>query len=708
MGESPHLDFGDTSPENSLMHSADTEEKPKPDFSGWASKYGLRCSDGRTIESGAFEHQDGERIPLVWQHGHTSPENVLGHVILEHRDEGPYCYGYFNQTAQGQNAKSLVEHEDISALSIFANSLVEKVKRVSHGIIREVSLVLAGANPGALIDNISVVHGDGETEIHVDEAIIYTGLELEHADTEEESAEESTEESEAKEDEPVAAHADTESGANEDDEEASIGAVYGQMSDEQKEVVHYMVGAALESTATPDNDNSETDSSDSEEVVTHEERDENNMSGRNVFENSGGGSEPRHTLSHDAIQGIVEDAKKTGSLKESVEAYAFKHGIEDIDVLFPDARNITETPEWDKRRTEWVGEVLGKIRKSPFSRIKSIVADITHEEARARGYIKGTLKKEEFFGLVSRVTTPSTVYKKQKLDRDDILDITDFDVVLWLKGEMRLMLEEEVARAVLIGDGRAVDHEDKVKDPAGSNEGAGIRSILNDDDLYAATVIVDDGDLKNTAVVDQILESMQFYKGSGVPTFYTTLPVMTQMLLARDDMGRRFYRTASELASELGVDKVVAVEPMEEVTDLLGIIVNLQDYTIGADRGGETSMFDDFDIDYNQYKYLLETRASGALTKIRSAIVVRQAASGQTLVTPAEPGFDPDTSGITITDTTGVTYRRSDTNAAVTSAGDPYIVPEGQDLTIYAVANAGYYFRNNVQDEWTFRGTAGA
>ena len=611
---------------------------------------------------------------------------MLGHVVLEHRDEGPYCYGYFNQTAQGQNAKTLVEHEDVSALSIFANSLVEKAKRVSHGVIREVSLVLAGANPGALIDNISVAHADGEVEVHVDEAIIYTGLELEQ------DGEES--ESDAEGDEPT------------------VEDVYNEMSDEQKEVVHYMVGAAIESSAaTPDGDSSdsETDASSSEEeVVTHEEKDEDNM-GRNVFEqNNGSGSEPKHVLSHDAMQGIAADAVKRGSLKEAVEDYAFKHGIEDIDVLFPEARNINNTPEFDSRRVEWVSEVLDKVRKSPFSRIKSIVADITHEEARARGYVKGTLKKEEFFGLVRRVTTPSTIYKKQQLDRDDIIDITDFDVVLWLKGEMRLMLEEEIARAILIGDGRAIDDEDKIKDPAGSNEGAGLRSILHDDDLYAATVWIDvDGDLKKTDVVDEILSSMQFYKGSGVPTFYTTLPVMTQMLLARDDMGRRFYRTASELASELGVDKVVTVEPMEEETGLVGIVVNLQDYTIGADRGGETSMFDNFDIDYNQYKYLLETRSSGALTKIRSAIIIRQAAQGESLVTPAAPTFDPATSQITIVNTTGVTYRRGDTNAVVNAAGSPYTVPEGVDLTIYAVPNPGSYFHNNVDDEWTFRGTAG-
>jgi HK97 family phage prohead protease len=698
MGETSRLVFGDSSPENSLMHSADTVT---PDFSGWATKFGLRCSDGRTILPGAFEEQDQTRVPMVWQHGHGSPENVLGHAILENRDEGVYAYGFFNETQQGKNAKQLVAHGDISALSIFANSLVERAKQVSHGIIRELSLVLAGANPGALIDNITIVHGDGEHEVHVDEAIIYTGLELEHGvEVEETTTVEHASTEETKKDEQV------------EDDEPTVQDVYDSFSDDQKEVVHYMIGAAIEAAAT-DSTDGETDtptSTSSEEVVTHNNEDDNEMSSRNVFDRSENkdAPTPRHTLSHDALQGIAQDALQRGSFKAAVEHYAFAHGIEDIDVLFPDARNITDTPEFDKRRSEWVSEVLNSVRKSPFSRIRSIVADITHEEARARGYIKGTLKKEEFFGLTRRVTTPSTVYKKQKLDRDDILDITDFDVVIWLKGEMRVMLDEEIARAILIGDGRAADDDDKVKDPAGSNEGAGIRSILNDDDLYAATVFIDvAGDLKSTEVVDEILASMRFYKGSGVPAFYTTLPTMTQMLLARDDMGRRFYRTPAELASELGVSKIVPVEPMEDVDGLVGIIVNLSDYTVGADRGGEVSFFDDFDIDYNQYKYLLETRSSGALTKIRSAIVVRQAAAGATLVTPAAPTFDEEASEITIDDTVGVTYRRSDTNAAVTSAA-PVPVAEGTVLTIYASANGGYYFRNNVEDEWAFRGTAGA
>ena len=691
MGAKSHrLDFGDSSPENSLMHSA---VAAKPDFSGWATKYGIRCSDGRTILNGAFQHQDGDRVPLVWQHGHNSPENVLGHAIFEHRKPGMYVYGYFNQTSQGKNAKTLVEHEDINALSIFANQLVEKAKQVSHGIIRELSLVLAGANPGALIDNIEIAHGDGEIDIVADEAIIYTGLELEHADNRTAETDIETAETET---------------ASEDDER-TVQDVYDEMTDEEREVVHYMVGAALESAATSDTSD-ETEASEEEEI-THEDKDENEMSARNVFEtaNEERNGTPRTVLSHDAMRGIAADAVKRGSLKEAVEDYAFKHGIENIDTLFPDARSITDTPDFDKRRTEWVASVLGGVRKSPFSRIKSITADITHAEARAKGYIKGTLKKEEFFQLMKRVTTPSTIYKKQRLDRDDIIDITDFDVVLWLKAEMRLMLDEEVARAILIGDGRDIDDEDKIRDPKGATDGAGIRSILNDDDLYAATILIDvDGDLRKTELVDKILEAMRFYKGSGLPTLYTTLPVMTQMLLARDTQGRRFYRTSTELASELGVAGVVTVEVMEDEPDLVGIIVNLQDYTVGADRGGEVSFFDDFDIDYNQYKYLIEARSSGALTKIRSALVVKQAAAGATKVTPNEPTFDPETSRITIVDTTGVTYRRSDTNAAVTASGSPYTVTEGVDLTIYAVSNAGYFFENNVEDEWTFRGTAGA
>ena len=586
----------------------------KPDFSGYATKAGLECSDGRTIMPDAFKHQDKETVPLVWQHGHNEPSNVLGHVVLEHRDDGVYAYAFLNDTDQAKNARTLVEHKDITSLSIYANGLTEKAKRVLHGFIREVSLVLSGANPGALIDNITLAHSDGDMVTLEDEAIIYTGLELEHSDVE--SSEE--------DDENVVEH---------DAENPTVQEVYDGMTAEQKEVVHYMVGTALAEKAIElkqSSDNKE-DKEDKEEEskLTHNDNDkeEGRRMSRNVFEQLNGGEkkEEQHVLSHDAIKSIVNDAHKTGSLKAAVEEYALKHGIDDIETLFPDARLVTSTPEFDARRTEWVSGVINGTKHSPFSRIKSIVADITFDEARALGYVKGALKKEEFFGVTARTTTPATIYKKQKLDRDDIIDITDFDVVAWLKAEMRLMLDEEIARAVLIGDGRAVGNEDKIKDPVGAVDGAGVRSILHDHELYAVPV-----ELPATAdtppeKVDAIVSSLGLYKGSGSPTFYTTLPTLTSLLVFRDNDGHRLWRTPSELASEMGVGNIVTVEVMEAEADLVGIVVNLRDYTIGADKGGDVNFFDDFDIDYNQYKYLLETRISGALTKIRSALVVTTA-----------------------------------------------------------------------------------
>lgn len=661
----------------SLMHS---DSERTPDFSGYATKAGLKCSDGRTIMPDAFKHQDQATVPLVWQHAHNEPSNVLGHAMLENRADGVYAYGYFNDTDQAKNAKTLVEHGDIVSLSIYANQLVEKAASVLHGMIREVSLVLSGANPGALIDNVQLAHGDGETVELEDEAVIYTGLELEleHA-----------------------------SGDNTGGDGPTVQDVYDSMTEEQKNVVNYMVGAALEEAKANSMSQSSTSDDKSEQTITHTEKEGIKRMSRNVFEQQGASpAEKKHVLTHDAVRGIVQDAVKMGSLKEAVEGYALKHGIDNIDILFPDAKTITSTPEFDKRRTEWVASVINGTRHTPFSRIKSIMADITHDEARARGYIKGTLKKEEFFGLTRRITTPTTVYKKQKLDRDDIIDITDLDVVAWLKSEMRLMLDEELARAVLIGDGRDVADEDKIRDPAGANEGAGIRSIMNDDDLYAATLTLDfNGDPAD--LVDAVLTGMQNYKGSGSPTLYTTLPTLTKMLLARDAMtNRRMYRTASDLASELGVANIVTVEVMESEPDLIGIIVNLQDYTIGADRGGEISMFDDFDIDYNQYKYLIETRVSGALTKIRSALVLVKAAAGATvLAQPTAPTFNDATGDIVVPTTANVTYRRSDTNADV--SGTTVNIAEGDSLTIYATAATGYYFPDNVHDEWSFTNEPG-
>jgi hypothetical protein len=589
MGETPDLVFG--VPENSLMHSAIAV---KPDFSGWATKANLKCSDGRTILPGAFSHQDKAQVPLVWQHGHSGPENVLGHALLENRDEGVYAYGYFNETDPAQNAKTLVQHKDISALSIFANQLVEKAKQVSHGVIRELSLVLAGANPGALIDNIELQHSDGATMTLADEAIIYTGENLRHAEEAEEAEEEEVE-----------------------DDGQTMQHVYDGMTDEQREVVHYMVGSAIES---PKED------SQKDETVTHSEspEEEPNTMKRNVFEKNGSTEVVKHKLTRDDQKEIFADAMRVGSLKEAVETYALKHGITDIDVLFPEVRPVDATPQFDVRRIEWVKGVLASCNKTPFTRIKSLFADITVEEARAKGYIKGNLKKEEFFGVAKRITTPSTVYKKQKLDRDDILDITDFDVVAWLKAEMRVMLDEELARAILIGDGRDVDDEDKIKDPAAASEGAGIRSVYNDHELYVhrADVNLEDASSNPSELVDAVVSNMQYYKGTGQPDFYTTLPTLTRLLLAKDTLNRRLYPTLAELTSALGVGKINTVQVMETIPDLLGIIVNLTDYTVGTDRGGDVTMFDFFDIDYNQYKYLIETRVSGALTKIRSAIVL--------------------------------------------------------------------------------------
>jgi HK97 family phage prohead protease len=571
----------------------------KPDFSGWATRANLRCSDGRIILPGAFAHQDKAQVPLVWQHGHSEPTNVLGHAILENRDEGVYAYGYFNGTEQANTARTLIQHKDISALSIFANQLVEKAKQVSHGVIRELSLVLAGANPGALIDNIELQHADGDVVVLEDEAVIFTGESLTHDDDPDD---------------------DTEEEPSEEEEGPTVQDVYDEMSDDQKEVVHYMVGAALESSATSEQDQSNS--------VTHSEpQEEPHVMKRNVFEQNGSTKEVKHTsLSKNDTKEIFADAARVGSLKEAVETYALKHGIEDIDVLFPEVRPIDATPQFDTRRIEWVAEVLSSCSKTPFTRIKSLFADITVDEARAKGYIKGNMKKEEFFGVAKRVTTPATVYKKQKLDRDDILDITDFDVVAWLKAEMRLMLNEELARAILLGDGRDVADEDKIRDPMGAAEGAGIRSVLNDHELYVhqATVDLSGGDPSD--FIDAVVTNMQFYKGTGAPDLYTTLPRLTQLMLAKDTLGRRLYPNLSELTSAMGVVEINTVQVMEDIPDLIGILVNLNDYTVGTDRGGDVSMFDFFDIDYNQYKYLIETRCSGALTKIRSAIVITDSA----------------------------------------------------------------------------------
>jgi hypothetical protein len=654
-------------------------ETAKPDFSGWATKVGLKCTDGRTIMKGAFEHQDGVTVPLVWSHKHDSPENVLGHVKLTHVDEGVRCDAFFNNTPKAQSAKAAVVHKDITALSIWANQLIEKSKQVLHGAIKEVSLVLGGANPGALIDYIQVQHSDGEIVELEGEALIYTGLPLLiHSDGSSEELEDKTDDKEVSEE---------------------TKAEHDSVSPEVAKLVDEKVKEAL---------SEKQEEGDKKEEVVHEDHEKEGRSmSRNVFEQHGDGQKEeaeKHVLTHDALRGIVEDAKSVGSLRKAYENYVIKHGIEDIEVLFPEARTVGGTPDLDTRRVEWVSGVLNGTKKAPFARIRTRSADLTHEEARAKGYIKGNMKKEEFFKVQARKTTPATVYKKQKLDRDDIVDITDYDVVAWLKAEMRMMLDEEIARAILIGDGRAADDEDKVKDPAGSTEGEGIRSILNDDDLYAATVTVDDS-ADPIETVDAIVGELPLYKGSGSPTLYTTQVQLTKFMLKRDSFGHRVWRTPAELAAELGVSNIVTVEAMESEPDLIGIVVNLNDYTVGTDQGGEVNFFDQFDIDYNQYKYLYETRLSGALTKIRSALVLMRAATGTAAATPTAPTFNTTTNVVTIPTVTGVVYKDKSDDSTLSAGAQPAL-GAGESLTVEAQPDTGYYFVENVHDEWTFDSTA--
>ena len=573
----------------------------KYDFSGWATKNNIKCSDGRTILRDAFKHNDGQTVPLVWNHQHNESANVLGHAVLENREEGVYAYCTFNDTEAGKNAKLLVEHGDVTALSIYANQLKQNGSNVMHGTIREVSLVLAGANPGAFIDSI-IRHG----EFCEDEAVIYTGenLSLEHADQKP-----SDKEDKAGED-------DKGDGKVEGNKEKTIKDVVDSMSEEQKNVLYALVGQALEgkemAQSAIENNNIEDGG---EQEMKH-----------NVFE--GKETDNKDVLSHDAMETIFKDAKRYGSLKESFLAHAENYGIKDIEWLFPDAKNVNMPPDFIKRDDSYVQKVMRGVHHVPFSRIKSMHADITADQARAKGYIKGKLKKEEVFTLLKRTTSPTTIYKKQKLDRDDVVDITDFDVVAWLKMEMRMMLDEEIARAILVGDGRLSSDDDKINEMC-------IRPIATDADLYCVKAKVSVGSAATEdeiakAFIRTVIKSRKEYKGSGSPTLFTTEDVLTNCLLLEDKNGRIIYDTVEKLATALRVKEIVTVEVMEgaktkvesQEKPLMALMVNLVDYYVGADKGGAVNMFDDFDIDYNQQKYLMETRCSGALVKPYSAIAV--------------------------------------------------------------------------------------
>lgn len=576
------------------------------DFSGWATKNDILCSDGRTIKKNAFKDDDGKKVPLVWMHDHGNPENVLGHAFLVNKDEGVYCYGKFNDTPEGEHAKSLVKNGDISSLSIYANHLKhDSRKNVMHGSIKEVSLVLAGANEGAVIDNVVLEHSDGWEELE-DEANIYFGDNLiDKVDV-------------------VLEHADEKSGEKETemDEEKTIGDVISTMNDEQKQAMYVLIGEAL----NEDDDDEDEEDYDTDEEMSHGDYEGETLMKHNVFDNEYS-YDDGEVLTHADMQEIFKEAKRQGSLKAAVEDYAMSHadgdyGIKGIDTLFPDARNLTNSPEFIKRETGWVAGFMNATKKTPFSRIKSTFANITEDEARAKGYIKGKQKKEEVFPVLKRTTSPTTVYKKQKLDRNDIIDITDFDVVAYIKQEMRIMYDEEIARAALLGDGRTPGTDDKIDENC-------IRPIIKDDKFYTVPVYVGTTVTDYNELIKQIIRARKEYKGSGNPTFYTTEDVLTEMLLLEDKMGRTLYETVDKLCTKLRVSKIETVEAMEAdaYKDYIGVIVNPVDYTFGADKGGEMSFFSDFDIDYNQEKYLYEGRCSGALTKYHAALsIIKKAA----------------------------------------------------------------------------------
>ena len=599
--------------------------RPKDyDFGGYATRFDLKCSDGRVIRHGAFKEQNGKKIPLVWNHQHNDIGSVLGYGILEHRDDGEYVYGYFNDTEMGETAKLALQHGDIEGLSIWANKLKQTGSDVIHGVIREVSLVLAGANPGATIDVVIAHSEDSDDD---EDLFVYSmgDVEVDSLSHSEDSDNESKSEKESKDDDST----NTKNTKKEDqdmaDKDRTVQEVLDGMSDEERMVVAFLIDQASNGKESKKED----------EDVKH-----------NVFDNE------EAVVSRPDFTAIIEEARSgKKSLKDTFMAHAEeysdylqhadpepeRYGIEPIDYLFPDAKNLNTPPEWIKREMDWVQKVMNAVHKTPFSRIKSMFADITADEARAKGYTKGNKKIEEVFTLLKRETTPTTIYKKQKLDRDDVIDITDFDVIAWIKGEMRMMLDEEIARAILVGDGRDPMINDKISE-------TNIRPVMNDDDLFTVKVAVeyaDDAteDVISKAIIRKAIKSRKLYKGSGNPVFYTTTDVLTDMLLLEDGMGRPLYDTIEKLRTALRVSDIVEVPVMEgaEVTvktsdghggttstdyPLIGLIVNLKDYNIGADKGGAISLFDDFDIDYNQMKYLIETRCSGALIKPYSALAL--------------------------------------------------------------------------------------
>lgn len=677
----------------------------KADFSGWATKFNIRCSDGRTIMPEAFAHQNGMRVPLVWQHGHNTPENILGHAILTARSEGIWSDCFFNKNKQATAAHEAVVHGDITMMSIWANRLKEQAQRVIHGAIREVSLVMAGANPEAKIVNVTLRHSDDPEDVTIldDEAIIHTGLpiELDHEIEEEKNGEK---------DEAKHAEGDGESGSEKGFDPQ---AVYASFNPDQLELLHFLVGEV-------ELENQGGDAKQDDMQHDDQNPEGNKMTTRNLFEKGKGST---GTLSHDELvqktnEGelshsefraselgeelatLLHDARESGarSVKHLVNKFVLQHGITNIEVLFPEATDVNGgPPSWITRRMEWVEPFLGATSKRPTGRIKTRTADLTFEQARARGYIKGNLKKEQFFAISTRETTPKTIYKKQQFDRDDIIDVEDFDLIAWIKPEMHFMLREEIARAALVGDGRAVDDIDKIDEDK-------IRPIATDDEFYTTQVYVNVEDASSSMheVVDAVIMNRSKLKGSGSPNFYTTEYWIARFLTTRNpDTDERMFKSVADIATELRVREIVAVEVLEDHPTIVGIMVNPVDYTFGAARKGQITDFQDFDIDYNQEKFLTETRLCGALTQYKSAMVVNSVPVGAALVVPAEPTFDPETGALTIVNTTGVVYKHGEDT--VNAGGSPYTVDPGETWIIDATpASASYYFSDSDVDEWTF------
>jgi hypothetical protein len=614
-------------------------------------------------------HNDGDTVPLVWQHGHNSPSNILGHAVLELKDDGVYAYGFFNESEKAMDAKESVRHGDIRRMSIYANNLRETDNLVHSGIIREVSLVIAGANPGATIDNVTIQHSDDYIEVVEDKAIIHSGENITPTDEGDNMPE----------------------GQNETGEK-TLQDILDDMTEEQRDAVDYLVGAAIESVQDDDdddtNDDEDDDSSAAHSALTHADKDSTSMS-HNLFENSGNSSKQTigDILTSDQISGILHDAMEGGSLKHALEQFALQHSVTDIEGLFPQHKLDGGVQIYD-RQNEWVTKVLNGVRKIPMTRIRTVIADMTPEEARAKGYVKGNEKIEQVFGWLKRETDATTVYKKQSIDRDDMLDITDFDIVAFFWTEMRGKLMEALAEAILIGDGRSAMDPDKINEDR-------IRPIASDIDFYAPKVTLpSNSDPRD--IVKAIIRSRKDYRGSGNPTLFTTTDFITDLLLIEDRNQRRVYETVDSLKSALRVSDVVEVEYFNQDPTVVGILVNLSDYTVGTNKGGEITRFDDFDIDFNKYKYLIETRISGSLTKPMSAIVIKREEGD--VATPQSPSFNSETNEVQIPTTTGVVY--SIKGEAVTG-----VVEIDEVTQVDASAASGYYIPANTINSWTFSPT---